>query len=967
MMQRHFSYFAVLCSILMLGVFSGCSLSELDPDMASSESSIRVVGRVTPFHNIDTKSVKSNQESKITNMAMLVVDGNDAIVETQFVEDSKPLFIIDRSSANSPYSDADRFKNSRIYIIANIPYNSNNQSENKFIKKEGNSFYFLKPDGSHIGTIDDFLGTDYIVQEVGQPSIGFPMFGVSDELNLQKSSPLSGEVLEIPLTCLYSKVVFNLSVAPVQTVDGVKQRFTLTDWTVHNVPAKLRVQAPDKNAPTVNSTGTMLGDVTFTRTDNGLRFAEQNGKAMTFSFYMPEHKINPGSSVTYPTGMTDDEKQRYKPQLISDGQKATYITIRGIYTDHNSHDHEVSYDVYLGENNRDNFYINRDCQLNNNVYIKGITNTSDGTGVSLDWRVNVTQEPFTFSLERETLLDSHWEIRPIRIAFDTDHPQAKIQVEILNSATSNWIRMEKPSDPAGGDYCSVPSTDLAYGKRKYFTTDLVSSTLQANTRIDLSATDGLEQTIWVYVDENTEMPETDGSTVRSATVQCRYYEDGNTGGTATVSEDFTFRQRSLHHITYGGRNYGIEYFEEYLYNFDSKDNYDVTTDGMEWGLDGVQLSHLYDAVYIDISGGVLDFSNLVTTWLKEKYDPKYDFYITSQEALDGKAHYVPHGGLSFSKEIVAQAAIGARATNTKVKSAVEYCYNKNKRNSDGTVSNQNWYLPAIDEIEDICMGGYSSFEVFQDKYYWSSQPAYTVYKYKYSGFSSDEGNFYVENTNRARATKVDNNFTTEKSGDTVAAIQVNMQLGFSDPPVTANPVSTGATAEQIAAGRGKGNQPRAGSDAVNRIRCVYDYLVASHSYFGFESGTTEDIWTSSSFSRNTSTKNTGSASGQTTSASATITTTKAITRPGTLSFNYRHSNGTLRTITWSVSISSNGSSWTQIKSINGSDSWSTFNVDLSSYENVYIRITTTSTNILGSYATRNIDDIELDYRQEPGL
>lgn len=960
MMKRHFSYIAVFCSILILGVFSGCNISEVNADEASSDSSIRVVGRVTPFHNIDTKSVKSNQESKITNMAMLVVDGNKAIVETQFVEDSKPLFIIDRSSANSPYSDDVRFEKSRIYIIANIPYSSSNQSENKFVKKEGNSFFFLKSDGSHIGSIDDFLATDYIVQEVGQPSLGFPMYGVSDELNLKTSSPLSGEVLEIPLACLYSKVVFNLSVAPIQTVDGVKQRFTLTDWTVHNVPSKLRVQAPAATDPTVNSTGTMLDDATFTRTDNGLRYAEQNGKAMTFSFYMPEHKINPGAKegYAYPSGISDDEKQRFKPKLISEGQKPTYVTIHGIYTDHNSHDHEVSYDVYLGENNRDNFYINRDCQLNNNVYIKGITNSDDGTGVSLDWRVNVTPEPFTFSLERETLLDSHWEIRPIRISFNSAPTTAKIQVEILNSAASNWIRMEKPSNPAGADYCSVSSTDLAYGKRKYFTTDLVSNTLQANTQIELSAADGLEQTVWVYVDENTEMPETDGSTVRSATVQCRYYENGysdaDNPGTATVSEDFTFRQRSLHRITYGERLYGIEYYEEYLYNFDSKDNYDVTTDGMAWGLDGVQLSYEDRAIYFE--GGFL--TNIVNSLINSiDQDLRvYDFYLSKSESADGNIEH-PYSGNRFTKRISNKVGIGQLATNANASSAVEYCVNKNKRNSGtGKVDEILWYLPAIDEMEEICKGGYSSFEVFQDKYYWSAQPAYQVYNWSYrSTENNGSGQMYLDNKNRARATKVDNSFGTVDSGQDKSSAEFSYALTrpfLSGEVDVDGPNATGNTPKYE-----PGNQSRT---AVNRIRCAYRVLKSYTSAFGFETDTNEDIWVSSNFTRSYSVIHGGSYSGYTNSEDAYITTSTEIHNPGTLSF-WTYRSTTYDQNYWRVEISTDNSNWTQISNGNIDNSWKQVTLDLSSYSNIYVRIHTDSDRTISSRRTRFIDDISFSY------
>ena len=69
-------------------------------------------------------------------------------------------------------------------------------------------------------------------------------------------------------------------------------------------------------------------------------------------------------------------------------------------------------------------------------------------------------------------------------------------------------------------------------------------------------------------------------------------------------------------------------------------------------------------------------------------------------------------------------------------------------------------MPAIDEIEDIAKGAYDEFDqVFQDKEYWSCQPSFRKNKMtvKYHGIfttSTATGNYYDDDDDRARATKV---------------------------------------------------------------------------------------------------------------------------------------------------------------------------------------------------------------------
>ena len=93
----------------------------------------------------------------------------------------------------------------------------------------------------------------------------------------------------------------------------------------------------------------------------------------------------------------------------------------------------------------------------------------------------------------------------------------------------------------------------------------------------------------------------------------------------------------------------------------------------------------------------------------------------------------------------------------KPESAIEYCYNRNKRNADGQVVSANWYLPNILEIQEIVTKAYIQFDDFQNKFYWSCQPAYSHYHYFYNVtfiLNAKATSAYMsDNKNYARATK----------------------------------------------------------------------------------------------------------------------------------------------------------------------------------------------------------------------
>ena len=276
--------------------------------------------------------------------------------------------------------------------------------------------------------------------------------------------------------------------------------------------------------------------------------------------------------------------------------------------------------------------------------------------------------------------------------------------------------------------------------------------------------------IWAYIDENTNIQHAQDG-VRTATVTFNYYADAKADvntATPTKTETYTFAQRYLYPVKVDRdgdgtkeTTYYIEYFEEYLHNFDSDNDFNQTDyDGMAWGLDGLQISDTNQAIMVKggWAGGLSDLiSGLINSNVIPKWNIYYDFYLPRDDYNNSGITTHAYAGYAHCEKIINKANIGVLTLDAFPNSAVEYCYNKNKRNNDGSITDMHWYLPAIDEIEEIVMGAYTTFEVFQDKYYWASQPSYTKHGFNLSlawGIVQRNGVFMRDDINRARGTKV---------------------------------------------------------------------------------------------------------------------------------------------------------------------------------------------------------------------
>lgn len=822
-------YIRIIAIGLILFLASSCAVDYLEfpSEEVNSSDEITVIGHITRFddYEVATRSAKSEDEENITSFAMAIFEVTDsgagACVHYEYHENaSQLLFTVDRS--NSKYATGQKYA---IYVFANIP------DMKMYDPDEGYDITKL--------SLETLLSESIAVKGLNIPENGFPMIGsLGDTFStiIDKDgktfimSPTIGDepptvngedasTLNIPIKALYAKINFEIEVRPDQTIqDSFAPQFTLNNYKIVNVPNSLDFKN-STNADTDESIGVL--EPIAVQAGNPIA---SGANTIKFSFYLPENLLTSAIDTltyNYPfknNGVIRDEdlkyRQRYKSKLLGEDQKATHIVLKGEFRDHQNHSVNVDYTIHLGKDNFSDFNIVRNCEYSNYITIKGILNSSDNEDnyISLDHRVNVEHtQPSIVSLRREVLLDSHYEIRPIRIKKSNyagpNLPNA-LKVEVVNPSTTNWMRVERSFGDGNedGQYPLNAATDgvpiyitadditdgnyAPKGKRRYFTNNLITGTnpgaydypLNNSTQAIVPLDDDGE-CVWLYVDECTEV----GDGTRSGVIRMTYGNLNNGFFTEVNSEDFpqvnyAIIQRKLFEVAYGSNTYHIEYEEEYLHNFDSEDIFGETQEeGMEWGLYGTQLSYDYQALYFEsvfgdsgFLGGIL--SAIMNAFARGETPAYYDYYIRSHDAdklNESMATIHDHAGYRFCNEIIAQVNGTVRnqsaankdtdpnnditilPLNKQPKSAIEYCYNKNKRLANGNVvSNHNWYLPAIDEMEDIVMSTYTSegttyntyarFIDFQNKYYWSCQPAY-IPNYAVVNFLFDHyGTFYYD-------------------------------------------------------------------------------------------------------------------------------------------------------------------------------------------------------------------------------
>lgn len=855
-MKIFYQYISVLT---VFGLLNACTMEEtFDPVADKSDNDcIEFVARPTNFikSNVSTKATSAEIdaiENTIHTAYFLLYDNSGELVSYTNLTNQ----ITSEGNVPSQTISTDKgLGGATVCYIANLPESVVKEKMTNLTSLQNAVLDITYADETKLGCIG--VPTFDLDDDTSTPSVNcLPMFGswTGDITGLSDN-----QTIEIPVKRLFAKINFIMKMNLTGGLTGASSTpyLDFESFVLHNIPTKVSLAPSQVESAwvTSNTDSDFLSPITVPVYHTGEGKLE-NQEQLSFYFYIPEYILDPIVDGNETEDWYHDRDEGYKPVLAGD-KKAIYVGVDGLFYTVQGQYLEVAYKIYLGENNFDSFSLRRNYLYNNTVEICG---TTDGT-FNTDHRVDIDYNAFLVGFERATLLDSHFEVRPLRIKFSQDFIEENnakgadlrdgiLSVEILNADSDGgtkpaWVRMERPLlSTSDSKYC-LGGLNTSHTKRKYFTIDLVTNTLKDNISVSYNpfsaSSEGGDLTgdvpIWIYIDEYgaSDVSEYSADEVRSAKIRVTYTP--NDPNEEVLSQDFSIQQRAIYPIQTTGwdgtaRTFGIEYFEEYLHDYDSQDNYGAeggdyftSQSGIPWGFDGEQISNTDRALYFNSNDDNLDIGDLANL-ATSNMNLFYDFYLTRDKDSSSDNIVVhDYSGYEFNQKIITQEGIDRihRKQNEQTQSVIEYCYNKNKRNTNGTIvesyttttnttgtedvikyykiqtgsffgrptytyyhitwtyptsiahtdtyiNNQNlkWYVPAIDELEDIVVNGmgHDFFrEVFTNNYYWSSQPAYNRNYFQYIlGIGSDRRTFgiYLEDhLQAARATRYDtqdNNF-----------------------------------------------------------------------------------------------------------------------------------------------------------------------------------------------------------------
>ena len=782
--------YRLLAAVALLGLagLSSCRQEEpLEPSGMPDDpmTTLTFVSDPMSFHRVTTRAsdIKEENEKRINRLHVFFFDAEGNYLEGAYLTgypdaaqqggyyapgEGVTLLKIDRELFDNP----GLAKSATVYAVANVDAAIFGRDD------DGDG----RPDGiRNRGDLEQFVyrpasGT----VSTGLPAEGMPMVGVRT-LDLTGGTPENDRQVE--LTALMARIDVTIQLDS-EVQDGNLPAFYLMDWTARNLPTQVAFTAPDAGGRTGwTEAWTTQSNVSLQRT-----IYNRNGQ-ITFTFYMyeniqqPEWKIDPGEEwanpnvdpatltdaerekALYPDGVSETQRQRYKPYLAH--ADAASIVLHGFYMTYNGAAYEVRYTLYLGANHTNDFSVKRNHQYKNDITIKGLTAQDSETGeYTLDARVNVEEEDneYYIAMLRERNHDAHFCITPMDVylfAPETADPTMEVILgevpegsETPDPATvPDWVRLERiaAADMAAGTVSESGFTAYAQGgshlavgtpwtagngKRAFFTRGLLKAggALYGNTRTTIQDS---RDRVYFYLDENLALQD------RSATVTMIYKENGVEKRRRTL----LIEQAHLLPVAMrdGGTLY-MEQYEEYLDHYDPLDEYatEQIYDGLPWA---------------DLNSGLEDM------WIDQ---------LTRDAVLGQPSNsYDPPGqvfndGYPYTSFVIYRSNQGVMTLNDRPRSAFEYCFNRNKRNANGTVTTSyqfydrwllddfyeevtnesKWFLPGIRQMEDALTQYYTTFGEFQTDYYWSSSAG------------EREGGTSGQSTTRARATKVDLNDPT---------------------------------------------------------------------------------------------------------------------------------------------------------------------------------------------------------------
>ncbi len=516
----------------------------------------------------------------------------------------------------------------------------------------------------NVKTLNDLMNT-YGMRLLQKGSVEsrscLPMTGYANNVNMTEATSI-GSPIELNMERILARISFKVKVV------NSNLEFYFNNWTVENMPRYTNV-IPQENDITKPSSGQFNQYYPSNDTEKNLVTvdvnklydgATTNNTSETFGYYMYENRKGNRGSANW-NNLTGDagDYSGLEGKTDETGENPKYKTL---YAPENA-----SFIILTG--------LIRDKQtLNVSSFTYkialGANNYNDyNIRRNHDYVYNININGITFDDITVDAFDSRVHKAyalnintPYCDKIDAHFDKRYIDITASKGTLDLQFYDETGTTPIEANGWIVMSDENTYnigiGK-----SESTSKTYQLNEDIN-------SKRIYVYTDENL------NSTSRSVVLKVTHTPDP---GSSTIVKDpvsrtYTFTQAGI--IDIGGMY--VESYEEYAMDIDPQDGIDPIL-GLQWGWHGTEIN-----VYGTDNG----------------YDNTLTIINTSGNPGDFE-----NG--SLYKDYAAR-----------------YCYNKNKRNADGTVSLENykWYLPSIDELNNLTSIDSNNWNVpmGKDKSYWSS-------------------------------------------------------------------------------------------------------------------------------------------------------------------------------------------------------------------------------------------------------
>lgn len=352
------------------------------------------------------------------------------------------------------------------------------------------------------------------------------------------------------------------------------------------------------------------------------------------------------------------------------------------------------------------------------------------------------------------------------VSIDDPEDQKWIKMELIKAADMEKGTVSESGFTAytgagNGDHLATGTPWTAgNGKRAFFTTSLFKDGTPLKDEVEVTTT---RDRVYFYIDENLSDSED-----RTATVTLTYYEGDSDIPVETRELDITqvhllkvqvYLPKNVYVHKHTGEEISEVEYNDLPWWSGERDNYtkvSVIDESNPYNGDGgviymeqfeEYLDH-YDPLD-DYTGEALLYDGL--TWIGESNS---NYYVNHEipglceinPTILGNAgdwiiedpSTVYYDGLICTGFLIYLANQGNTNLNGRPKSAVEYCFNKNKRNEDGEVemdyhkesylgreyecvayNRSKWFLPGIRQMESSLYTYYNMFPEFQGNFYWS--------------------------------------------------------------------------------------------------------------------------------------------------------------------------------------------------------------------------------------------------------